>query len=77
MPKDLSLSIKGKYSSIESNVIEISANRCTNKTGFRPCATEDQINELFDSMDNKIFFTIYFVNPLLNPDQAEYLTHYM
>ena len=42
-----------------------------------PCADEDQLNQFFVDYDNKVFFTIYFINPRINPEEPDYLTYYM
>ena len=42
----------------------------------RPCAPQADIDQYF--IDNGIqFFTIYFLNPLINPDSADYLKYYL
>jgi predicted adenine nucleotide alpha hydrolase (AANH) superfamily ATPase len=43
----------------------------------RPCASSQDIDAFFANNSQKIYFTIYFINPRINPDQAEYLTYYM
>jgi hypothetical protein len=77
-PRDIDYEIKGKYSSAVSKTMDISVNKCTNNSySTLPCANDSQINQFFADYDNKVFFTIYFINPRINPEEAEYLTYYM
>lgn len=53
-------------------------NQCSNSSlDPRPCVSNELINEYFANNSQKIFFTIYFVNPLINPEIAEFLTYYL
>lgn len=64
----MNFEVKGKYSSEYSRNLKVSAKICTNNTlETRPCAAQSEIDEFFANTTIN-FFTIYFTNPLINPD---------
>ena len=69
--------IKGKYASVFSQTLEVAVKKCTNESDpSRPCADPSQIEAFFEDQKS-FFFTIYFINPLINPTNEEYLTYYL
>lgn len=61
-----------------SQTLEVSVNKCTNSSNpLRPCADSQQIDDFFTNSSQKVFFTAYFINPRINPDEAEFLTYYL
>jgi hypothetical protein len=77
MPMDLELDIQGKYASVISKTIEVRVEGCTNSTEFSvPCAPQSEIDQLFANETN-FFYTIYFINPLINPDSEDFLSYYL
>lgn len=81
LPLNIDYEIGGKYSSPVQNTIEVSVNQCSNSSvdpaNPRYCASNELIDEYFANNSQKIYFTIYFVNPLINPDIAEFRTFYL
>jgi hypothetical protein len=74
---DLELDIQGKYASVISKTIEVRVEGCTNSTEFSvPCAPQSEIDQLFANETN-FFYTIYFINPLINPDSEDFLSYYL
>jgi hypothetical protein len=68
-PRDIDFEIRGKYSSEVMKSMEISVNKCTNDSmSSQPCADDNELADFFASNNHKIFYTIYFVNPRINPD---------
>lgn len=57
--------------------LDVSINKCTNNSGNpRPCASQADIDTLF--LDNgNFYYTIYFLNALINPASHNYLTYYL
>ena len=77
VPLDQEYDIQGKYSSEVSKSIEVSISKCTNSSDYAtPCATETQIEELF-SRETRFYYTIYFINPLINADSQDHLSYYL
>ena len=57
--------IQGKYSSSVQKTLEISVNKCNNSTDpGRLCAPQ---NDIDDFVSAQVFYTIYYINPLINP----------
>ena len=57
--------------------MEVSVSKCTNSSDFEyPCASEADIAQFFQDQQT-FFYTIYFINPLLNPDSQQYLSYYL
>jgi hypothetical protein len=68
-PRDTGFEIRGKYSSEVMKSMEISVNKCTNNSMYQqPCANDSELDDFFASNEEKIFFTIYFINPRINPE---------
>lgn len=77
IPLNVNLTVSGKYSSDIQRSIDITVSKCTNKTNdTRPCASEEDI-EAFLSANNQLFITPFFTNPLINPQNADYLSSYL
>ena len=50
---------------------------CSNNSfDSRPCHSQADI-DAFMASEGNFFYTIYFLNPLLNPGQEDYLTYYL
>jgi hypothetical protein len=77
MPINTEMEILGKYSSATSKAVEIQVRKCSNSSGFAvPCATPTEIDQLFANETN-FYFTIYFINPLINADSENFLSYYL
>jgi hypothetical protein len=62
---------------VESKTLEVSVRPCSNRSGEeRECAEQGVIDD-FLSENGNFFFTAYFLNPLINADQQNYLTYYL
>ena len=77
MPLNLEVEIKGKYASEVSQLLEVSISQCTNSSQWTvPCAPQTTIDQLFAN-DTNFFFTLYFINPIINADSQEFLEYYI
>ncbi len=77
LPQNAEYQIFGKYASEKSMTLEVSVSRCTNSSDFRyNCASDAEIDQFFKD-EQTFFYTIYFINPLLNSDSQEYLSYYL
>lgn len=67
-PKDHNFLINGKYASVYSRTLDIAVKKCTNTStsDIRPCASDVEIDEFF-ALNGNFYYTIYFLNPLINP----------
>lgn len=60
-----------------SKTLEISVSRCTNSSDFaNPCASDSEIDQFF-KVEQNFYYTAYFINPLINADNQEYLSYYL
>lgn len=60
-----------------SRDLEIAIKRCTNSSQFQyPCAPDTEIDQLFANETN-FYYTLYFINPLINSDSQEFLSYYL
>lgn len=51
--------------------------KCTNSSlDSRPCAPQTEI-DLFFSTNSNLYFSIFFMNPLLNPSVKKYISYYL
>jgi hypothetical protein len=51
---------------------------CNNATDpTRKCATPEQIQQNFEYNRGYFYFTFYYINTIINPDQPEYKTYYL
>lgn len=77
LPRNMTYEIKGKYSSKEEKTFDIALATCTDEWDPRPCANQSDIDELFASNNGNLYFSLYFLNPLINPQSEDYLTYYL
>ena len=78
LPLDHKFIIHGKYASKTSMTLDVAIKKCTNSSlsDTRPCATQTQIDDFFTANGN-FYYTIYFLNPLINPESQDYLSYYL
>ncbi len=77
LPLNNTFEIYGKYASVTSKTLDISVRKCTNSSNFTyPCASEAEI-DLFFQQEKNFFYTVYFINPLINADNQEFLSYYL
>ena len=51
--------------------------RCTNSSNSTyPCASDAVIDQFFQDQQN-FYYTVYFINPLINADDQDYLSYYL
>lgn len=68
--------LQGNFFSENSYAALINVSPCTNKTTDRPCAPQEQIDNLMDTYGN-FYFQINYINPVLNPLQQDYKSYYL
>ena len=70
--------LKGKYASNESKQISIKIYPCKN-TSFPldSCASPGEITDYFLKKGDQMYFTFYFINVVINPNQANYVKYYL
>ena len=57
--------------------LDVAVMECTNSSDNpRPCAPPEEIDALFEENGN-FYYTIYFLNALINPASKEYLSYYL
>lgn len=77
LPLDIDIVVSGKYSSVIQRSMDITVSACKNETDpDRPCATPEEIDAFLKS-NAQFYWTPYFLNPLLNPQSADYLNYYL
>lgn len=77
-PMNTIMNLYGKYSSEYSSQYIVTAAACNNATDpSRPCASPDEIQKFFQDNYNYLYFTLYFSNPQINPDEKDYKKYYL
>ena len=77
MPLDIAPIIKGKYYSDVQSTLDVVVQTCKNETDpSRPCASPQQISA-FMAQNSPFYFTPFFYNPLINPQNQNYLNIYL
>lgn len=77
-PIGYSFDLYGKYSADIYQQLGFFVYPCTNESDpLRPCAPQSEIDQLFVDRGDWFYFTFYFVNTVINPDQTDYKTHYL
>jgi len=67
----------GKYYSDIQTTLDIKITKCKNETDpNRPCAPQSEIDDYLRT-NGPIYFTPFFINPLINPQNKEYLKLYL
>ena len=77
LPVNQTYTVSGsKITSIQRS-LRITVSRCNNATeSSRPCATPAQI-DAFLRNNSQLYWLPFFMNPLLNPENANYLSYYV
>lgn len=77
MPLDIAPVLKGKYYSDLQTTLDVIIKKCNNQTDLsRPCASQEEIDS-FLMQNGPIYFTPFFINPLINPQNKDYLKFYL
>lgn len=77
-PLNTSINLYGKYSSEYASQYVITASACNNLTDpDRPCASPQEIQDLFTAYENYFYFDIYYTNTQINPDEKDYKKDYI
>lgn len=77
-PLGASFDIYGKLTSENFQQISILVYPCNNATDpSRPCASQSEIDALFAANGNNLYFTYYFINTVINPDNPHYIDYYL
>ena len=77
LPLNKTYAVAGNYISEIQKSLDITVSKCNNATDpSRPCATPAEI-EAFLRSDSQFYWTPYFMNPLINPQNDNYLTYYL
>jgi hypothetical protein len=70
--------IFGKYTSDFYKQIIFTVSPCNNATDpNRPCASQAEIDQLFLDHGDWFYFTFYYINTIVNPDQPTYKSYYL
>jgi hypothetical protein len=70
--------IRGKYTSDLYQDLIFTVAPCNNATDpSRPCASPDEITQLFADNNDWFYFTFYYINTIINPDQPTYKSYYL
>ena len=76
-PLDSNFDIFGKLTSNVSKYVEIRVNKCNSSlNSTRTCVNQSQIDNLY-SIFGDISVGLFYVNPLINPGNTEYLDYYL
>jgi len=77
MPLNITPILSGKYYSDLQTTLDIIISKCNNDTDpNRPCAPQEDIDSYL--LENgPIYFTPFFLNPLINPQSKDYLKLYL
>jgi hypothetical protein len=68
--RNMKFNIQGKFTSSLFKYLEIALKKCTNASQpGRPCGSASEIAEFFQ-IQKKVFFTVHFSNPLINPSNT-------
>lgn len=77
LPVNKTYTVSGNYISEIQKSLDIIVSKCNNGTDpSRPCATPQEI-DWFLGNDSQLYWTPYFMNPLINPQNKDYLTYYL
>jgi hypothetical protein len=64
------IKLQGKYTSDIYNQFSVTLYPCSNSTDpDRPCASSEDIDQFFVENGQWNYFTYYYVNSIVNPDQ--------
>lgn len=70
--------IVGKYTSDFYKQLVFTVAPCNNATDpSRPCASQQEIDQLFSDNGDWFYFTYYYINTIINPDQPSYKSYYL
>jgi hypothetical protein len=70
--------IFGKYSSEKYQQMAFQVYPCNNATDpSRPCASQEEIDQVFADNSDYFYFTFYFINTVINPDNPVYKSYYL
>lgn len=70
--------IFGKYSSEKYQQMAFLVYPCNNATDpSRPCAPQADIDQMFADNGDYFYFTFYFINTVINPDNPTYKSFYL
>ena len=76
-PLDSKYLLQGSYFSETFTSLLIMAQKCTNESNpSRPCYPQNEIDDFFAKYGN-FYFTINYVNTVINPGEVSYLTYYL
>ena len=68
----------GKYTSDLYKELLFTVAPCNNATDpNRPCASPEAITQMFADNYDWFYFTFYYINTIVNPDQPEYKSYYL
>lgn len=72
------IELQGKYSSEFYHQFSVTLHPCSNDTDpLRPCAPHEQLDSFFLANGQWNYFTFYYINSVVNPDQPEYKEYYL
>lgn len=70
------LPIKGHYTSKENIQIKIEIYQCSNATSNTTCATNEEIDQIFETYSN-FYLTYFYINPVINPNKPDHLSYFL
>lgn len=77
IPLNITPVLRGNYYSEIQTTLDITISKCKNSTDpSRPCAPQSEIDDYL-TQNGPIYFTPFFINPLINPQTRDYLKLYM
>ena len=77
IPLNIAPVLMGKYYSNLQTTLDIKISKCNNDTDpSRPCAPQAEIDDYLYN-NGPIYFTPFFINPLINPQNKEYFKLYL
>ena len=72
-----SIPIKGSYTSSKQFISNVQISPCKNTTDpSRPCKPQSEIDSLFAANPN-LYLGVYYINPVINPSETDYLSYYL
>ena len=76
-PIGYNFKVKGKFTSPEMNLLEVRLTKCNaTKYPSRPCAS-DALLDVYEAAFEQFIIGLFFINPLINPGDQEYLSYYI
>lgn len=77
-PRGANLELSGDYTSDIYKYVNISINPCISYLHpDKPCASAEEVSNLFKARNDAIRFKIYYTNPLINSGEKDYKSYYL